>query len=112
MHLVGFFLQMAHVLSLSLLVVETFFVTVEDDVIVFETARNLILLAVESYLRHFVDFVQRLAFCKGIGKFYDRAFAHSVENEVGTRIAENALAELVFPIVVVADATQRSLNTA
>ena len=39
-------------------------------------------------------------------------FAHSVENEVGARIAENALAELVFPIVVVADATQRSLNTA
>ena len=34
MHLVGFFLQMAHVLSLSLLVVETFFVAVEDDVIV------------------------------------------------------------------------------
>ncbi len=41
MHLVGFFLQMAHVLSLSLLVVETLFVAVEDDVIVLETARNL-----------------------------------------------------------------------
>ena len=112
MHFVGFFLQMAHVLSLSLLVVETFFVAVEDDVIVLEAARNLILLAVENHLRHFVDLAKRLAFCKGIGQFNDRTFAHSVENEVGARIAENALAELVFPIVVVADAAQRSLNTA
>ena len=112
MHLVGFFLQMAHVLSLSLLVVETFFVAVEDDVIVLETARNLTFLAVENHLRHFVDLAKRLAFCKGIGQFNDRTFAHSVENEVGARIAENALAELVFPIVVVADAAQRSLNTA
>ena len=112
MHLVGFFLQMAHVLCLSLLVVKALLMTVQDDVIVLESARNVLLLAVESHLRHLVNLVHGLAFGEGVGKFHDRAFAHAVENEVGTRIAEDALAQLILPVVVVADAAQRSLNTA
>ena len=112
MHLVGFFLQMAHVLSLSLLVVKALLMTVQDDVILLESARNVLFFAVESNLWHFVNLVHGLAFGEGVGKFHDRAFAHAVENEVGTRIAEDTLAQLILPVVVVADTAQRSLNTA
>ena len=106
MHLVGFFLQMAHVLRLSLLVMEALLMTVQDDVILFESSRDVLLLAVESHLRHLVNLVHGLAFGESIGKFHDRAFAHTIEDEVGTRIAEDALAEFVLPVVVVADAAQ------
>ena len=80
--------------------------TVQDDVIVLESARDVLLLAVESHLRHLVNLVHGLAFGECIGKFYDGAFAHTIEDEVGTRIAEDALAEFILPVVVVTDAAQ------
>ena len=103
---------MAHVLCLSLLVVKALLMAMQDDIILLESTRNVLLLAVESYLWHFVNLVHGLAFGEGVGKFHDRAFAHAVEDKVGTRIAEDALAQFILPIVVVADTAQRSLYTA
>ena len=62
MHLVGFFLQMAHVFRLSLLVMQALLVAMQDDVILLESARDVLLLAVESHLRHLVNLVHGLAF--------------------------------------------------
>ena len=112
MHLIGFFLQMAHILSLTFLVVKTLLMAMQDDVIILETTRNILFLTIESNLWHFVNLVHCFSFSKSVGKFHNRTFTHSIENEVGTRITENALAQFVFPIIIVTDTAQRSFYTA
>ena len=112
MHLIGFFLQMAHILCLTFLVVKTFLMAMQDDIVILESTRNVLFLTIENNLWHFVNLVHRFSFSKSVGKFYNRTFTHSIENKVGTRITENALAEFIFPIVIVTDTAQRSFDTA
>ena len=105
-YLVGFFLQVSNVLCLSLLVVQAFLVAVQNDVVVLVATWDLALLAVEHHLRHLVYLLDGLALSEGIGEFHDGTLAHTVEDEVGTRVAEDTLAKLVFPVVIVGDASE------
>ena len=40
------------------------------------------------------------------GQFYDRLFAHAIDEQVGTCIAEDTLLELVLPVVIVCQSAQ------
>ena len=110
MNLVGFFLQVAHVLGLSLLVVQALLMAMQDDVIVLVTARNLFLLTEEYCLGHLSDFLYLLAVVEFLSQLDDGLFAHAIQYQVGSRLAEDALLELVLPIVVMTDAAHGSLD--
>ena len=47
-----------------------------------------------------------------MGNFHDGLFAHTIDDEVGPRVAEDAGAQTVLPVVVMGDAPQRGLNAA
>ena len=110
MHLVGFLLQVSHVLCLPLLVVKALLMAVEDDVIVLVTARNLTLLTEEDGLRHFTNFLNLLSLVQFFCQLDDGLLTHAIEYHVSPRLAQDTLLELVLPIVIVADTPHGCLD--
>ena len=104
---------MAHIRGLSLFVAQAFFVREQHDIFLFvDTSRNILSLGEINRLWNIVNAVDILSFSQLVAQFYDRLFAHTIYNKVGTRIAQDATHQLVLPIVVVRNSAHRSLYTA
>ena len=77
---------------------------VEHDIIFTDAARDIV-------LRREIDGLQDVAgnlwaLFQTTGQFYDRLFAHAVDEQVGSRIAEDALLQPILPVVVMGESAQ------
>lgn len=63
-HAITFFLYMTEVLSMCLLVSQTFFIRMEHDVVVFDTTRDILFTADERCLRYITNLIDGLACSK------------------------------------------------
>lgn len=112
MHLIGLFLNMAEVLSLGFLTLQTLLVRVEQDVVVADTPGDVFLLAEVDGLWNVMDVLDIASLFELVAEL-DRVFlAHAIEDHVGTAVAEDALHQPVLPIVVVGEPSHGCLNAA
>ncbi len=113
MHLVGLLLDVAEVLCLCLLVAQAFFVRVKYDILgLMYATGNLFLMADECHLRQVADDAERLAVVECVGDGYCRLLAHAVADEVCRSIEQQTGAQAVFPVVVMGESAQGSLDAA
>ena len=102
---VALFLDVAEVGGLLLLVSQTFFMGVKGDV----TFRRGELTGEIGCLRHIVQWQPLL---HATYQFDYRFFAHSIDEQVGPAVAQNAGTNAVLPVVVVGEAAHTGLDTA
>ena len=82
----------------------------KHDVLFFYSTRNLLFtVAKENGLWESGYLFDALALCHEVRELRGDPFAHAIGNHVGTRVAKNASAERVLPIVVVGHSSQGSL---
>ena len=99
MHHVRLFLNVPEVLCLRTLVLQAFFVRVEDDV-------TLHRCHVVGYIHGLGNIIKRLVSLDSACHFNDGLLSHTVDNQIGRGITENAGAQLVLPVVVVGQPAQ------
>ena len=112
MHLVGLFLDMAEVLSLCFLALQTFLVRVEHDVVVADASRDVFLLAEIDRLRNIMDVLDVASLFELMAELYRIFLPHAIEDHVRPAVAENALHQPVLPIVVVGEPSHGRFDSA
>jgi hypothetical protein len=111
-HFVGFFFDVAEVVGLGFFVAQAFFVTVEKDVLLADSAGHVVLVDEEDGLRNVVDAVDGSAGSNGGAELQNGFFTHAVEDDVGPGVAEDATAHAVLPVVVVGEAAHGGFDSA
>ena len=112
MHLVGFFLDMSEVFGLKLFVLQALLMAVENDVGIGYSTGDILFLTQISCLRNIPQLAYLLPFGQSLANSYRILLAHTVENHVGTAVAEYALPDPVLPIVIMCQSPHRSFDTA
>ena len=83
---------------------------VEHDVVFTDATWDIVLCREIDSLE---DVVRDLgALLQATGEFYDGLFSHAIDEQVGTRVAENAFLELILPVVVMGESAQGCLDAA
>ena len=110
MHHIRLFLNMAEVLCLCALVLQTLLMAVEYDVALSNATGNILFTREKYRLRDVRNLVNRESFAKFSCQLDSRFLTHAVGNHVGTRVAENTLLQLILPVVVVRHTAQGCLD--
>ena len=101
---------MAEVLGLSLLVLQTLFMTVEHNIVVAYPTGDIALTTEIDGLGDGAQLIKRGATFELAAYLHNRTLAHAIDDKVGARVAEDASAQTVLPVVIVGEASQRSLD--
>ena len=109
-HHVGLLLDMAEVLGLGPFVAQTLLVAVEHDIVFADATRNGVSLSEVDGLRNVAYLADGCSFGQSASEFDVWFLAHAVDEQVGTRIDEDALAELFLPVVEVGESAQGGLD--
>ena len=96
---------MAEVLSLSLLVLQTLFMTMEHNIVVADTSGDIALTTEIDGLGDGVQLVKRGATFELAAYLHNRTLAHAIDDKVGARVAEDTSAQTVLPVVIVGEAS-------
>ena len=93
---------MPEVLCLGTLVAQTLFMTVQDDVV----GRRTDVVSQIDGLRNIVKGRQRKPVGQTVGQLDNRLLAHSIDDNVGRSITQQAGPQPVLPVVVVSQSAQ------
>ena len=110
-HHVRLLLNHSEVLCLRLFVLQAFLVGVYHDVILCYSSVYSVLGGDVDGLWNFLDVVYAPAFGELAAKFGHGLLAHAIYNKVSPRVFQYAGHELVLPVVVVCEPSERSLYT-
>ncbi len=82
MHLVGFLLHMAEVVSLAFLILQTLLVRIQHDVLVGDASWDVLLFTDEHRLRYVLDVLNGTAVGYGISHIQDDLLSHAIGDHV------------------------------
>ena len=102
---VALFLNVAEVGGFLLFVLQTFLMGIEGDII-------LLWMDFAGEVGNLGYIVQRQSLLHAACQFDYRLFAHAIDKQVGTAVAQDAGAYAVLPVVVVGEAAHARLDTA
>ena len=111
-HHVRLLLDVAEILGLGALVAQTLLVAVQDNIILADAAGDVFLPGEVDGLRDRLDIggkilaVHRLLFTQHARQCKRGLLAHAVRDHVSPRVAKDAGAQAVLPVVVMGDAAQ------
>ncbi len=111
LHLVGLLFDVPEVLGLRLLVAQAFFVRMQHDVGGLYAAGYVFPFRQIDRLRNVAHLADAHARFECPTQLDDGLFTHAVDDHVGPRVAQEASAELVLPVVVVRETPQRGFDT-
>ena len=103
---------MAVVLRLGPFVAQTALMAVQHDVVLLDAAGDVGLGREIDGLRDVAHGTDGNAGVELLAYAEDRALAHAVDNQVGTRVVQDARTQTVLPIVVMRQSAQRGFNAA
>ena len=112
MHHVRLLLDVAIVLGFRPLVAQALLMAVQHDVVGTDAAGNVSLAREPDGLFDVAQVGDVLTLTESLCQFHNGLLAHAVDNEVGSAVAEDAGAQLVFPVVVVGETAQRGFDAA